>query len=145
MRQVCLRPRFASRGIGLLIELLVVIVIIAALTGMYFGFRGHGGEATGGATGDGYTPGDRINNGQPAQSLPGRVLQKAEGVECQSNLRQLRALIEAEKATDGATPASLANLPEAAGIGKCPVGGEEYTYDPSTGAVRCPHAGHERF
>jgi len=81
----------------------------------------------------------------PAQSLPGRVLQKAIGEKCSENLRQVRAAIEAARGADGSYPESLAAVQDISQISSCPLGHEPYVYDQKTGEVHCVHPGHEKF
>jgi prepilin-type N-terminal cleavage/methylation domain-containing protein len=115
-----------------LVEILVVMVIIVVLAAVYFGVRGKPKEVEPAFEGE-------------AQSTLGKSIQKAESVECRSNLNQLRQMIEMATASsvDGASPPSLDpgwNLPM-----KCPVSGYEYRYDPQSGHVWCPTPGHEGF
>lgn len=66
---------------------------------------------------------------------------------CQSDLQQVRLAIQTAQTMDSNDkfPASLQDLHLPASMLKCPVGGEPYVYDPSTGQVHCPHPGHEKF
>ena len=69
-------------------------------------------------------------------------------VVCRTNLGSVRQVLEAAKASDpdGALPKDLMELRQlSAELRQCPVGGERYTIDLTTGAVRCPHPGHERY
>ncbi|MHB9108262.1 MAG: hypothetical protein ACYDCO_14495 [Armatimonadota bacterium] len=82
---------------------------------------------------------------QPA-SVPGRAVYKAQGERCQSNIGQLRLAIQ--MATDdrgGIFPGSLTDVPESIKMRACPVGGQDYAYDPNTGKVWCTTPGHENF
>ena len=71
----------------------------------------------------------------------------AHDVECSEYLGQVRMAISMAKIgnENEANPASLSELKETSSIRKCPVGGEEYVYNPQTGEVHCPHPGHERY
>ena len=84
---------------------------------------------------------------EPAQSIPGRAIQKAIGEKCKENLRQLRMMIRSEMDTNGGTPpASLASLNLHGEFPtSCPIGHEQYVYTPETGLLKCPHPGHEDF
>lgn len=84
---------------------------------------------------------------EPAQSIPGRAVQKSMGTKCESNLQQLRELITMAKTDNGdeSYPASLADIPEASRISKCPISKNPYEYDPTTGKVHCTFSGHENF
>jgi len=112
-----------------LIELLLVIVIIGLLAGAYFGLRGRG---AGGAGGEG------------AQTTPGRAIEMGHEVECQNNLQQLRDAIQIDAdPVEGTLPQKLS---ESWGVPlRCPVSGNPYVYDPSTGQVHCTTKGHENF
>jgi hypothetical protein len=71
---------------------------------------------------------------------------RANDAVCMSNLKQVRYAIEIIKMNEGAPPPSLqavGSIPRE--MWKCPIGGEPYVYDPSTGAVRCVHPGHEGY
>lgn len=109
-----------------LVEILLVIVIIGLLAAGYYGLSGGGDE------------------GNQAQSIPGRSIEKAKTVECASNLRQLRALIEMHVAEHGEYPREF-NPGEQGSIGRCPVSGKPYVYDPRTGQIKCTTPGHENL
>jgi len=112
-----------SRRSGLaLIELIVAIIIIVILAAAFYGLWGRKGK------------GDK--------SMPAQVKDKATGVECQSNLRQLRMSIDMEKQVSDQPPATLPSGLES--ISKCPISGQAYTYDARTGQVGCTTQGHER-
>jgi len=119
--------RARSRPGGfVLIELVVAVAIIALLVGAYFGLSGRLGQK---------------------KTMPGQVMDRAKDVECRSNLQQLRDNIRIMTMEGQPPPSSLSAA--VSGLGdiftKCPVGGEQYVYDPQTGSVRCPHPGHESF
>ena len=121
--------RSREGGFFTLIGLLVVIVIIGMLMAMYGGFPG-GGKGSSGSGG--------------AVTVLGGAKGRAESVVCQNNLQQLRAAISIYQGGNQAFPPSVESLN--AGISlSCPVGGEPYEYDPSTGQVHCVHPRHERF
>jgi hypothetical protein len=84
---------------------------------------------------------------EPAQSIPGRAVQKAISEKCKENLRQLRLSIFADKDSNGGTyPATLGDAVKGGGYAtSCPIGREQYTYDQETGKVNCPHPGHEDY
>ncbi len=121
--------RLREGGFFTLIGLLLVIVIIGILMAMYGGFPG-GGKGSSGSGG--------------AVTVLGGAKGRAEDVVCQNNIQQLRTAISIYQGNNQAFPPSLESLN--AGITlSCPVGGEPYEYDPSTGQVHCVHPGHERF
>ncbi|MBI3946882.1 MAG: hypothetical protein HY321_13245 [Armatimonadetes bacterium] len=75
---------------------------------------------------------------------------RARGIECQSNLNQIRQAITMSRTTSEGMPASLADLVTMGvtpTIRACPVGGAgyAYAYDPRTGRVGCRYPGHERY
>ena len=108
-----------------MIGLLVVIAIIAILAVVFL------------------RPGSK---GDTKKSMPAQVQDKATGVECQSNLAQVRQMIQMYQMDNEQNPPNLqalSGLP--AQFLCCPVGGEPYWYDPASGRVGCRHPGHERF
>ncbi len=108
-----------------LIELLVVIAIIAILAVAYLGLRGKGTK-------------------MKPESIPGKAIQKAESVECQSNLSQVRQMIQMEIMDSEQFPARI-DQGSTASISKCPVSGKAYSYNPQTGQVWCTTPGHEKY
>ena len=107
------------------IELIFVLVVIAA-AGSYFvpQYFGVG------------------KNSLKAQS-DASVLTDAKDVSCRTNLSVIRQAVVAKRAS-GTTPRTLDDA-GVSGDSKCPAGGEDYTYSPDSGSVRCPHPGHEAF
>jgi hypothetical protein len=79
-----------------------------------------------------------------ASSIPGKALAKAETVECQNNLQQLRASIRMDADQGQQPPASIGQGPMGS-VSKCPITGKTYEYDPQTGKVWCTTSGHEKF
>ena len=112
------------RGFAL-VELLVVVAIILIVAGAYFGLRGRG-------------------KGGGPETIPGTAMQKAESVACQSNLNQLRQMIQIDLSDSGQPPARL-DQGQTAAISKCPVSGQPYSYNPPTGQVWCTTSGHEKY
>lgn len=110
-----------------LVEILLVIVIIGLLIGGYYGLARNKDQST-------------SNNA--AASIPARSIEKAKMVECANNLRQLRQLIEMEVMETGEYPRHF-NPGEQGSIGRCPVTGKPYVYDPKTGTIHCTTPGHE--
>ena len=117
---------FNRRRAFTLIEILVVIVIIAIMITI----------VTGMLTG-------RTKSGEKGKS----PVQRAQGTVCLSNLNQMRQSISILKMGDEneANPQSLADLKFPAEVLTCPDGKQGYLYDPTTGQVRCPTPGHERY
>jgi len=112
-----------------MVEIMVVLIVITALAALYFGMRGKSEETTPAFEGQ-------------AQTTPGKAIQKAESVECQNNLKQLRLMIQM-KAMEGSTPPQLD--PKWGVSLRCPVSGYEYQYDPQSGKVWCPTPGHQKY
>ena len=124
--------RVSSRGDRgfVLIEILVVLVVLVALAAIYFGVRKKPGEVKPAFEGE-------------AQTTLGKSLQKAEGVGCQTNLSQLRQMLQMEWTTNSQDPAALNS---SGGVPlKCPVSGYDYHYDPQSGRVWCVTPGHEKY
>lgn len=135
------RPR-ASRGFAGLIELVIVAVIILAGVALYVSMNRDAARQAEDLKRDTTSAGT-----EAPRSVPGMAIRRAKTFECQSNLRQLRMLIMTAKSEneDGAAPASLTTLAGAEEIRTCPVSGQEYTYDPATGEVKCTQPGHEKY
>lgn len=117
------------RGQWALIELLVVVAIIAAAA--YYVYP-------------------RYLTGGPSHTKtdPPTVLERAQGMECGSNLSQIRAAIHMYQSSNEKFPATLEDM-KSHGVDKsistCPISGTPYTYDPSTGKVWCTTPGHQKF
>ncbi len=107
-----------------LIEILLVIVIIGLLVGGYYGLMGGDGDE-----------GEK-------KSVPARSIEKAKSVECASNLNQCRQLIQMYVIENGQYPKEF-NPGEQGSLGRCPVSGKPYVYDPETGKIHCTTPGHE--
>ncbi|NPV47935.1 MAG: prepilin-type N-terminal cleavage/methylation domain-containing protein [Armatimonadetes bacterium] len=108
-----------------LVELLVVIAIVAVLVVAYMGFRSKRDKAG-------------------PETIPGKAIQKAESVECQSNLSQIRQMVQMEVMDSEQYPARI-DQGATASISKCPVSGKPYSYNPQTGQVWCTTPGHEKY
>ena len=106
-----------------LVEILLVIVIIGLLVAGYYGLSGRSGEGE-------------------EKSVPGRAIEKAKSVDCANNLNQLRQLIQIYVIDNDRYPSRF-NASEQGAIGRCPVGGQAYVYDPQTGEIHCTTPGHE--
>lgn len=124
-----------------LIEILVVIVIIALLASvLYVGF---------GSRTLPISPQDPGEAGRPdglGTTTIGGAVARAKDEQCRQQISQLRQMIDMQTMSGEAPPASLdqvGSLP--ATFQRCPIGGESYAYDPSSGRVTCPHPGHEGF
>ncbi len=122
-----LKKSNSERGFLTLIELLVVLAIIF---GFFWVFTGGGGKPT--------------RPGGPT-TTPGMAIEQAKSVQCQTNLGQIRQAMEIFKmSNDGNLPRGLGELNLPSESTHCPVGKQEYTYDPQTGQVKCSTPGHDR-
>lgn len=119
------RNNFAARGFSL-VEMLVVIVLIAAMGAALMNFYAGKGK-----------PGEKRRS----------PVQRARGVECAEYLRQNRMAIDMQKNSDeeSRAPATLGELRLGTQAQSCPEGKVPYSYDPATGVVRCPYPGHEKL
>jgi hypothetical protein len=127
-----LKRKRSEAGWVTLIELLVVVTIIVIVVTLLYGRQSPMGA--GGVT----SP-----SGQ-ARTAPGAALEQARALECQQNLRGLREMISAYRIDNEQPPLSLSEL-RAGGATTCPVSGNPYVYDPTTGTVRCTTPGHENL
>lgn len=119
----------APRGLGLA-EIIVVVAILLILAAVLLP-RYVGGK----------TPEEKAKTVRAPITL-------AKDTVCETNLRIVRQSLEVHRTgdPDGANVWSLAELRELPSEARrCPVGGEEYLYDPQTGQVSCPHPGHVNF
>lgn len=107
-----------------LIELLVVVAIMLIVAGAYFGFRGSGDKKE--------------------KSIPAKAIEKAESVECRSNLNQVRQSLQMDTATGEAAPERI-DQGVTASVSRCPVSGQPYNYDPRSVKVWCTTPGHEKY
>jgi len=122
-----------ERGQLSLLGLLLALVIIGILLYQYLGPHSVKTSAPG---------------VEDLQTTPGKAIERGHGVECQGNLRSIRAAIEMAREDQGAPPASINDIKVSTAdpnFFKCPVGGEDYVYNPQDGTIRCPHPGHEGY
>lgn len=113
-----------------IIEILVVVAIIVIFAAWLMPRYLTGG-------GSSKTPG-----------APATPKERAQGVDCMNNLRQIRYAIDMYKQSseEGKAPLALSELREIPEeMTKCDVSGQPFTYDPSTGTVRCTTPGHGSY
>lgn len=83
--------------------------------------------------------------GQPSRAAP---VERAQGVECMNNLRQLRSAIQIHRTSNETGPASLGELTRQ-GIPQsmlaCPVSRLAYGYRVDTGQVGCVFPEHKSY
>lgn len=126
------------RGIALAQTLIAIMLMGVLAVGLFYG-----SSMLGRAPGSPPPPSARPDG--KGATIPGLVRLKAQDEVCRSNVQQVRQALQIANTTDDAYPASLADLKLGETLTKCAVGGEAYTYDPASGAVYCPHPGHEKF
>lgn len=123
------------KGSALVILLLGAVVVL--LLAWFFLFRGKAHKAT-------------ENPFIPSSptTTPGLAQQQARGVECRSNLNQIRQAIQMYLASEETFPPDLSALSSygvTPSLRQCPVSGYPYRYDPRTGRVWCVTPGHQGF
>lgn len=106
------------------VEILLVIVIIGLLIGGYYGLSASGKHQA------------------ETKSTPAQAIEKAKSVECANNLNQLRQLIQMYLIDHDAYPREF-DPGQQGSMGRCPVSGRPYVYDPQTGTIHCTTPGHE--
>jgi type II secretory pathway pseudopilin PulG len=124
--------RVGRRGSWTLIELLVAVVILAALAAWLL---------------PRYLTSTKNAAGQTTIQAP---IQRAQGADCSNNLHQIRLAITMAQQTDEHFPASLNELlTNGSGLSRqmlvCPVSNMPYVYDPATGRVSCPYPPHRSY
>jgi len=112
-----------------LINILATIAIILILAGVLYYGIGNSAETQ---------RADKLG-----KTTIGRAKLRAKDTECQSNLRQVRMMLQMQPEDSPAQSLQDINLPE--NFKHCPIGHENYIYDSATGQVTCPHPGHERY
>jgi hypothetical protein len=84
----------------------------------------------------------------PSGKTVSAPIQRAQGVECMNNLRQIRVAIQMAQTTNESLPRSLSEL-STQGVMRemlvCPVSNLPYAYDPSTGRVWCQYPQHRSY
>ena len=89
-----------------------------------------------------------------APKAPGTVgsapspMERAKGISCQSNLRQIHDAINMYKQGNEKAPAALSDLSSygvSGEVGICPQSKTGYSYDAATGRVWCATPGHQNF
>lgn len=119
-----------NRGQWALVEIIVVVAIIVVLASIMLP------KYLGG-------PGKGIKNGGPPTPK-----ERASGVECMSNLNQVRGAINMYQQSNENFPSSLSEL-SSYGVSNelsiCPVMKTPYSYDPAAGRVWCTTGTHEKY
>jgi hypothetical protein len=113
-----------------LVATLAVIAIICVLAAIYLGNNSGAKSAK--------------PDGRGTTTL-GAAKASAEDIVCKNNISQTRQLLQVARTSDEEfKPASVAEIPGAGSVSKCPVGKEPYIFDAS-GEIKCPHVGHEKY
>lgn len=121
------------RGNSLVGMLAAVAVLILATVFFVTGGKFMGGNSTARADGKGET-------------LIGQSMYRGKDAKCMSNIGQVRSSISINTdPVENTFPQSIEETKLGQDFYKCPVGGEPYEYDPTTGKVRCVHKGHEKY
>ena len=149
MKPVCCRPR-VSRGFAALIEIIIVAALILGGVMLYMNMN-KGITQTQkdlDAVSSGKLP--TTASGSPLAvtnptSLAGQAIRRASSEGCESNLRQIRMLIQSYQTDHSCFPASLTELPDSIKIRSCPVSKADYDYNPTTGEIHCTCPGHEKY
>ncbi|MDM7461145.1 MAG: hypothetical protein P3X24_005780 [bacterium] len=118
------------RLVGVLVSVAILGVLL--MVWLYYGSAGGASNAT-------------PATAPPPASRVGEVRQAAESVECRNNLSQIRQAIQIRTTTEETYPASLQELGLPETMLRCPVSGQPYQYDPTTGQVRCTTPGHMSY
>ena len=117
-----------------MIALLVVVVIIVIAAAYMFG--GMGGPSTV------KKDSDLLDSKSQKTTVVGQSLDTAKASVCREQLGQIRQGIQAFKATEAteANPRTLKEIGLSVGqeFYQCPMSGQQYTYDPAAGTVKCP-------
>ena len=79
------------------------------------------------------------------ETVVGQSIARSKDAVCMDNLKQVRAAIEMQKTVEDVPPQDLTVLKLPSSMLACPIGNEPYTYDPTTGSVKCPHPGHGKY
>ncbi len=117
-----------GRGQTLAMLLVVVLIIAIIAAFLYIGQQAQSNR----------------QSGQQAQTTYGAALQRAKEVECMNNLSQVRQAVQMFVAEQGTNPPNLQSVRFPSGVQPyCPITKVPYTYDPTTGTVKCPQ--HPRF
>jgi len=128
--------RQMQRGNTLAATLVVVLLMMMLAVALMFGSGMFAKPAT-------------QKSGRPdglGTTVPGAVKYAAKDDVCRSNLGQVRAALQiVTMSNEDQFPADVKETKLPSEFYLCPVGKENYTYDPATGQVNCPHLGHEKY
>jgi len=120
-----MRRRSGMTAISLVISLAIILVLMWIF--FSYGTRGMGGKS--------------------ALGPPEQALQRARDVQCRENLRSIRQALQLATMSEPNErfPPDLSNLGIGADQLKCPVSGQPYAYEPSTGKVWCTYPPHKGY
>lgn len=118
-------------GVMVAVVLILILAVVLLKGGSVFGM----GKSAGPERAD-----------KKGTTVLGKTRYAAQDGVCRSNLGQVRSSIQIVQSTnDDKPPESIEETKLGSDFYKCPLGGEPYVYDPSTGKVHCPHPGHESY
>lgn len=135
-----------ERGNWTLIGLLLAVAIVVVLAALMFGGGGNGKLSPEGRLKQANQESGLNVKPKEGQSVVGASMDVAKDTQCQSNLRQIRMSIQMSQQQDGAFPPAIdAKQVGSVQVMSCPVSGQQYTYNPSNGTVKCTTKGHEGY
>lgn len=137
MRPLNLKRRGWRDQKGSILVVLLLGAVIVLLLAWFFLFRGKTHKAA---------ESPFLPSSPP--TTPGLAQQQARGVECRSNLNQIRQAIQMYLTSEESFPPNLSALSSygvTPSLRQCPVSGYPYQYDPRTGKVWCMTPGHQGF
>ena len=121
----------ANSLVGVLVTVAIVILLVIVFT-----------VGPGAITGKKATP----RPDGKGETIVGRSMYKAKDEVCRSNLGQVRQSIQINTdPVENTFPDNIEATKLGADFYKCPIGGEPYSYDKTTGQVVCVHPGHEKY
>ena len=130
------------KGMSLISLLIAVVSICGMMLFFFYGLPGIMKSST--------SMGGAELKRQPGEAIPEAAMNQARGVQCMSNLRNVRLALQMFRdSNDGQLPASLSELSTQGvtlDILSCPVSHQPYSYDPaSPKKVFCTTPGHESY
>lgn len=122
-----------TSGRGLVGVIVAVLIVVVATV-----FFATGSSLTG------EKPAERADG--KGETVVGKSILAGKDSKCRSNLSQVRqGIMVATDPVDDTRPATLEQTRLGSQFYVCPIGKENYLYDPQTGIVSCPHPGHEKY
>lgn len=117
--------------VGVLAAMAILMVLAIAL---FYGSGAFGGKAQ-----------SSRKDGKGTTVL-GAAKYEATDEVCRNQLSQIRQAMQiVMMSNEDQPPADVRETKLPQEFYMCPIGKEAYEYDPTTGAVKCPHPGHEKY